>query len=120
MKCGLQYKVSRFAFKAIGILMATPGLTASQFAAVCWPHLHKATLLAAICLRHLIRQKLIIGKFRPFFWRRGGIQPRFRYFLTDKGYAIHEHFARIAQDNEARHVDRTGRPGDGAGYQRRA
>ena len=96
MKYGLQYKISVFGLKTLQILMATPGLTAGEFALACWPHLKKAELLAAVNLGHLCKQKLIFSRFVPNFWTSGRIKPRKLYYVTDKGYTIHEFYARHA------------------------
>ena len=124
MKCGVQYKVSKFGLKTLQILVATPGLSAGQFGSVCWPHLRKANLLAAINLGWLCRQKLIFSRFDPPFWHKhsGGPKPRKLYYVTDKGYTVYEYYARqlisITENHHTPHSDGAGGAGDGANAQR--
>ncbi len=105
-----------FTVGALHTLEANPGLTASGFAEIYWPHLRKAGLLAAINLGYLVKLKLIRPQFVPPFHKPGRVRPQKRYYLTDKGYTIHDADLRQTayQDGNSPDGDRTGRPGDGS------
>ena len=99
MRCD-PYPASKFAIKALRILMEHPGLQASEFAAFCWPHLRKAGLLAALNLGYLVAKGLIKSRFEPPFWNPGTVRPRKRYYVTDKGFTVHEFYARQRRPEE--------------------
>lgn len=99
MKCAQQFPASKFAVKALDILVAHPGLRPAEFAAFCWPHLRKAGLLAAINLHWLVQRRLIRSRFEPSIWQRGTIKPRKRFYVTDKGYTVHEFHVRQRRDS---------------------
>ena len=110
MRCGKQYKASKFAVKALCLLVKHPGLSAAEFAALCWPHRRKAGLLGALNLGYLVDQGIIKSRFEPPFWKAGPVKPKKRYYVTAKGFSVHEFYARqrYSQDGNAPH-------GDGAG-----
>lgn len=117
MKCASLYKVSKFALKAIGILIEQPGLKAYAFAIECWPRLQKkkgVALLAGLNLRPLCHQGLIRVRYP---WHKGGsTPPQKRYYVTEKGYRVHDFYARkhASESQDPPHHHGTG----GSGHER--
>ena len=132
MRWAQQYKVTRFALRAIRLLIAHPGPLAAEFGYRCWPHLSGLTpgimgVLARRNLKHLIRQELVFIRYWPHKPRidgrkRGDPKPRKQYYVTEKAYLVHEFYARNPsapfQDGNSANRHRTCRPGGGAGAQR--
>ena len=77
-----------------------PGLTAAQFAALFWPRLlpdgpRKPARLAAEILGKLRRKRILLRRIEPTNYYKGGTtMPRFRYYLTDFGYAVYDDWQR--------------------------
>jgi hypothetical protein len=77
-----------------------PGLTATQFAALFWPHLRKVgklypAHLAAEFLGKLRRKGIVFRRIEPTNYHRGGpIPPKGRYYLKDFGFAVYEYWER--------------------------
>lgn len=105
MKYGLQYPASKFTRRSLCLLVAHPGLTATEFAALAWPNLkvplsgknstmRKPGMLGAMRLTALVKLKLILGRFEPPYWKPGPVQPEKRYYVTDKGFSVHQFYAR--------------------------
>jgi len=103
MKCADQYPATKFTVAALRILVEHPGLRASEFAEIRWPHLRKAGLLAALKLHWLVQKKLVRSRFEPPFWKPGNIKPRKKYYVTDEGFAVHEFHSRKQRAEENRH-----------------
>lgn len=105
MKYGLQYPATKFTRRSLSLLLTHPGLTATEFAALYWPNLkvplsgkhstmRKPGMLGAMRLSKLVKHKLILGRFEPPYWKPGPVQPEKRYYLTEKGFAVHQSYAR--------------------------
>jgi hypothetical protein len=110
MKCE-PYPATNFALKTLRLLTEHPGLRPGEFAAFCWPHRRKAGLLAAINLHKLVKKGLIRSRFEPPPWKKNNpIKPRKRFYVTDKGFAVHEFHSRQRrpEDGNASDHDRAG------------
>jgi hypothetical protein len=94
MKCAHQYPASKFAIKALNILVNHPGLTAQGFAAICYPSRHRAGWLGAMSLYRIVNRQLIKVRWEPPFNKPGRIKPRKKYYVTNKGFAVYESYRR--------------------------
>lgn len=103
MKCADQYPATKFTVAALRILAEHPGLRPGEFAAIRWPKLRKAGLLAALKLHWLVQKKLVRSRFEPPFWKPGKIKPVKKYYLTDEGFAVHEFHSRKQRAEENCH-----------------
>lgn len=132
MRWAQQYKVTRFALRAIRVLIAHPGPLAAEFGYRCWPHLSAKPagimgVMARQNLKHLIRQGLVFIRYWPHKPRidgrkLGDPKPRKQYYVTEKAYLVHEFYAHnpnatFHHGNSANRY-RACRQSDGAGAQR--
>ena len=77
-----------------------PGLTATQFAAMYWPHLRREgnrnpARLAAEKLGKLRHKGLLLRRIEPTNYYQGGpIPPTGRYYLSDFGFTVYDYWER--------------------------
>lgn len=101
------YPASKFQIKAVNILLKHPGLTAQGFAAIAFPSWHRAGWLGALHLIPLLRLNLVKVRWEPRADNKLGIKPKKKYYVTSKGYTIHEHYARKGYSEEGDPPDAT-------------
>lgn len=100
-RCLNQFKVSKFAVRALHTLVAHPGATASIFGPLSWPEipLQRSRALAGIHLARLRKKRLVFSVFdRRDYMDVPGPKPRKCWFVTDDGYDVY-----IATSRRAAH-----------------
>jgi hypothetical protein len=111
-----KYPLRPFEVKALCLIAEHPGITATHFAAMYWPHLKKGqpARLAAEHLGGIVKKKLLRKKFIPDPFKGGPIPPKGCYFLTARGYDVYEYWSRqrISENDDPPHQDRTRGAGD--------
>ena len=107
MKEGLQYKASDFALRAIALLIARPGLTASDFGMACWPHLKRkpTQILASWLLKPLVKEQKLLRISMKSFWKASYAKPRKRYYVTDYGFTVYDYYARRRANSNTSHAN---------------
>jgi hypothetical protein len=97
MRSRQQYSASPATVRALGVLEKHPGISATTFAGLAWPHLRpgsgkmKPPLLAAQYLRRLKNMGLVRIRYsaNPLKFKA-----QCRYFLSDEGCEICEYHHR--------------------------
>lgn len=90
---GHKYPATRFERKAVRIIGDNPGITASEFAKLCWIKVDKlAQRRAAGLLTALVRKKLLFRRPIPDPFKGGPIPPRMLYWLTDYGFDVYAYW----------------------------
>jgi hypothetical protein len=106
----LQYQASKFVVKALRILVACPGLTATQVAWICWEKdKGRYPLNAGIALSKMHKRGLVFSRIKSRFWEAGSPRPRKQWYVTDKGFDVHEFYERQRQDGNSPYADGTRR-----------
>ena len=94
MRLRKKYKITRASLRALQVLDKHPGISATAFAGLTWPHLRpgggtmKPVLLAAQYLRRLKNMGLVRIRYsaNPLKFKA-----QCRYFLSDEGCEICEY-----------------------------
>jgi len=95
MYCRKKYEVTSATLRALQILEKHPGISATTFAGLAWPHLRPGggkmvpPLLAAQYLRRLKNRDLVRIKYSSNPLK---CEAQCRYFLSDDGYEICEYY----------------------------
>lgn len=102
----LKYRASKFVVKALRILVVCPGATATEVADTLW---HQKTgrypLIAGMALEKMRQRGLVAPQIKSRFWERGSPRPRKQWYVTEKGYDVHEFYERQRQDRNSPYAD---------------
>lgn len=78
----MQYSIRPAAVRLLNLLIAKPGLTASD--------IRTQPNITTTPLERLVEQGYVLPRFEPPFWKPGKVKPKKKYYATEKGFTANE------------------------------